>query len=63
MGPAFSLMNMIHREPDVQRYLFWAVYYGGEQSTARARVVQYYIAGYAAGSYPPDGLFTEIVDA
>ena len=48
---AFSVMRMIHREPEVQRYLFWADYYGGDQDTARARVVRYDIAGYAKGAY------------
>lgn len=35
----------------MQRYLFWAGYYGGDMDFATARVVQYDIAGYAHGSY------------
>ncbi|MFI7596719.1 hypothetical protein [Actinoplanes sp. NPDC049681] len=42
---------MIHREPVVQRYLFWATYYGGDPGSIRGRAVQYDIAGYAKGSY------------
>jgi hypothetical protein len=40
-----------HREPVVQRYLFWATYYGGDPRPSGGRAVHYDIAGYANGSY------------